>query len=51
MEQSSTNENMISGTNETIEICMHDVVLGDRYGKTQVSKQKQVVIYKMIVKK
>ncbi len=30
MEQSSTNENVISGNNETIEICMNDVVLGDR---------------------
>jgi len=29
MEQSSTNENMISGNNETIEICMNDVVLED----------------------
>jgi hypothetical protein len=31
MEQSSTNENVISGNNETIEICMNDVILKDRY--------------------
>jgi len=31
MEQSSANENMISGNNETIEICMHDVVLEGRF--------------------
>jgi hypothetical protein len=29
MEQSSTNENMISGNNEIIEICMNDVILKD----------------------
>jgi hypothetical protein len=29
MEQSSTNENVISGNNEIIEICMNDVVLED----------------------
>jgi hypothetical protein len=31
MEQSSTNENMISGNNETVEICMNDVVFKDGY--------------------
>jgi hypothetical protein len=31
MEQSSANENMISGNNETIEICINDVVLEDMY--------------------
>jgi hypothetical protein len=31
MEQSSANENMISGNNETIEICMNDVVIEDGY--------------------
>jgi hypothetical protein len=31
MEQSSANENMISGNNETIEICMNDVVFEDGY--------------------
>ncbi len=31
MEQSSANENMISGNNETIEICMNDVVLEGRF--------------------
>jgi hypothetical protein len=31
MEQSSTNENVISGNNETIEIYMNDVVLEDRF--------------------
>ncbi len=31
MEQSSTNENVISGNNETIETCMNDVVLEDRF--------------------
>jgi hypothetical protein len=30
MEQSSTNENVISGNNEIIEICMNDVVLEDK---------------------
>jgi hypothetical protein len=30
MEQSSTNENVIVGNNETIEICMNNVVLEDR---------------------
>jgi len=30
MEQSSTNENVMSGNNETIEICMNDVVLENR---------------------
>jgi hypothetical protein len=46
MEQSFANDNMINGNNETIEIFMNDVVLEDKYGeiKTQVSKQKQVVI-------
>ncbi len=29
IKQFSTNENMISGNIETIEICMSDVVLGD----------------------
>jgi hypothetical protein len=48
MEQSSTNDNMINGNNETIEICMNDVVVEDKYEeiKSQVSKQKQVVIQK-----
>jgi membrane-associated HD superfamily phosphohydrolase len=48
MEQSFTNDNMRSGNNKTIEICMNDVVLEDKYEeiKTQVSKQKQVVIQK-----
>jgi hypothetical protein len=31
MEQSSANENVISGNNETIEICMNDVVLEDKF--------------------
>jgi hypothetical protein len=31
MEQFSTNENMISGNNETIKICMNDVVLDDGF--------------------
>jgi hypothetical protein len=31
MEQSSTNENMISGNNQTIEICMNDVVVKDGF--------------------
>jgi len=31
MEQYSANENVISGNNETIEICMNDVVLEDRF--------------------
>jgi hypothetical protein len=31
MEQSSTNENVISGNNERIEICMNDVVLEDKF--------------------
>jgi phage terminase large subunit-like protein len=30
MEQSSTNENVISGNNETIEICMNNVILEDK---------------------
>jgi len=30
MEQSSTNENVMSGNNETIEICMNDVILENR---------------------
>jgi len=30
MEQSSTNENVISGNNETIGICMNDVFLEDK---------------------
>jgi len=29
MEESFANENVISGNNETIEICMNDVVLED----------------------
>jgi hypothetical protein len=29
MEQSFANENVINGNNETIEICMNDVVLED----------------------
>ncbi len=33
MEQSSTNENVMSGNNETIEICMNDVVLENRFKK------------------
>ncbi len=31
MEESFANENMISGNNETIEICMNDVVLEGRF--------------------
>jgi hypothetical protein len=31
MEQSFANENMINGNNETIEICMNDVVLEDGF--------------------
>jgi hypothetical protein len=31
MEQSSTNENTISGNNETIEICMNDVGLENEF--------------------
>ncbi len=31
MEQSSANENMISGNNETIEICMNHVLMEDRF--------------------
>jgi hypothetical protein len=31
MEQFFANENMISGNNEAIEICMNDVVLEDGY--------------------
>jgi hypothetical protein len=31
MEQFFANENMISGNNETIEICMNDVVLEDGF--------------------
>jgi len=31
MEQSFANENMINGNNETIEICMIDVVLEDGF--------------------
>jgi hypothetical protein len=31
MEQFSTNENMINGNNETIEICMNHVVFKDGY--------------------
>jgi len=48
MEQSFANDNMISGNNETTEICMNDTVLEDKYEeiKTQMSKQKQVVIQK-----
>jgi hypothetical protein len=30
MEQSSANENVMSGNNETIEICMNDVILENR---------------------
>jgi hypothetical protein len=44
MEQSFANENMINENNETIEICMKDVVLEDGYEKFQVSKHKQVGI-------
>jgi hypothetical protein len=31
MEWSSTNENVISGNNETIEICMNDLVLENKF--------------------
>jgi hypothetical protein len=31
MEQSFANENVINGNNETIEICMNDVVLEDGF--------------------
>jgi hypothetical protein len=31
MEQSFANENVISGNNETIEICMNDVVLENKF--------------------
>jgi hypothetical protein len=31
MEQFSTNENMISGNNETIEICINNVILEDLF--------------------
>jgi hypothetical protein len=30
MEQSSANENVMSGNNETIEICMNDIILENR---------------------
>jgi hypothetical protein len=40
MIQSSTNESMIIGNNETIEICINDVVLEDMSGEIQMSKQK-----------
>jgi hypothetical protein len=31
MEQSSANENMINGKNETIEVFMNDVILEDKF--------------------
>ncbi len=31
MEQSFANENVINGNNETIEICMNDIVLEDKF--------------------
>jgi hypothetical protein len=31
MEQSSANKNMINRNNETIEICMNDVILADGF--------------------
>jgi len=31
MEQSFANENMINGNNETIKICMNDIVLEDGF--------------------
>jgi hypothetical protein len=31
MEQSFANENVINGNNETIEICINDVVLEDKF--------------------
>ncbi len=36
MEQSSTNENVISENNETIEICMNDVVLEDGFEENSI---------------
>jgi hypothetical protein len=38
MEQSFANENVISGKNETIEVCMNDVALEKNLRKIQVSK-------------
>jgi hypothetical protein len=49
MEQSFTDENMISGNNETIEMFMNDVILEDKYGM-QMCKQKQVGIHNMLLK-
>jgi hypothetical protein len=31
MQQSFTNENVINGNNETIEICMNDVILENKF--------------------
>jgi phage terminase large subunit-like protein len=40
MEQSFANENVISGNNETIEICMNDVVLEDGSEENQSVQTK-----------
>ncbi len=46
MEQSSTNENVINGNNEKIEICINDVVLEDKFEEntsvqTETSRNKK----------
>ncbi len=40
MEQSSTNENIIIGNNEAIEICMNDVVLEDGFEENPIVQTK-----------
>jgi hypothetical protein len=51
MEESSANENVISGNNETIEICMNDVVAKDGFEENPSVQIEQVGIQKMAVKK
>jgi len=42
---------MINGNNETIEICMNDVVLEDGFKENPNDQKKQIGIQKMVVKK
>jgi len=40
MEQSFANKNVINGNNETIEICMNDVVLDDGFEANPIVQTK-----------
>jgi hypothetical protein len=50
MEQSSANENMITGNNEIIEEFMNDVIMEDKFEENASVQHKQEGIQKMPLK-